>query len=1287
MRQRNRGRITRSVEALNREIDQLLAARAARAEVQLDIAYPDELPVSEARDEIIRALEENQVLIVCGETGSGKTTQLPKICAEIGRGIDGMIGHTQPRRVAARTVAQRVADEMGSELGKAIGYTVRFNDQTDPGTRVRMMTDGILLAETQRDRDLLAYDTLIIDEAHERSLNIDFLLGYLARLRKRRPDLKIIITSATIDPERFSRHFDDAPIITVEGRTYPVDVLWRPPDERLEDDGVLSDSILAAVHELDALAGDESGLPDILVFLPGENEIHETSRRLSRAELAGTDVVSLFARLPTAQQDEVFKPGPNRRIVLATNVAETSLTVPRIRAVIDSGLARVSRYSAKNRVQRLPIEGVSQASAAQRTGRCGRIGPGTCVRLYSEEEFLKRATFTQPEILRTNLASVILQMLSLRLGDPARFPFVEKPSARLLRDGYETLRELGAMEGDRLTDVGRKLAGLPVDPRIGRMILTSLEEGCLGDILVIAAALSVQDPRERPAARKSEADLAHSAFRDSGSDFLGFLRMWRSITAARESSGSSKFRQWCKRHYLSVARIREWEEVHRQLGRIVVHDLIRGKRKGRVPPLSDDPSSGAIHRSILSGLLANIGHRQENGEYRGAGGTSFELFPGSVLKREKPPWVVCAELVETSRLWGRTVGRIRGEWVERVAPHLVRRDCLEPHFVPETGHVAAWERVTYGSLVTVDRRRIPFAPLDPEVAREVFIQEALVEEKYPAEAPFIEHNRQLRLRVQQMENRGRAEHLLADESRQYDFYDARIPPEIHNIMGFEKWRRMAEHRDSSVLQMNEEDLLRESNDGLDLDLYPDRIQTDGVPILLHYRNDPGIDDDGVTARIHLETLGALDRNRFDWLVPGLLPNKIEALIRSLPRRMRTRFMPIQETAKGAAEHLPFADGPLLVRLSQYLEAVSGLEIPIESFRMDMLETHQFMRFELVDEHGEFICHSRDFDSILASHRDLARAAFEDFAGQDEDRVDDDSARLSAIQNRTDWDFGDLPQEIVVERRGRTMRGYPAVDDEDGKSVRIRVTDDLESASRIHESGVLRLLAIQASDAVRHHLEFLHGLDQLQLLYSPLGSGAELRRGLSDLAVRIAIRKSGDPISVRDRPSFLEFDDAVRHDLWPSLEQARDVLQPVLVARQKIAEFLSRPMPGAWSHIQADEQSHLHDLLPPGFPSMLGPDRLQHATRYLEGIERRFNRLRNGGEARDDEHRKELEGWLRLWRTRLDEMSRIGRSSSRLDDFRWLIEEYRISLFAQELGTAIRVSPRRLKDAWDAIPGG
>ena len=1281
----------RALDALVRDLDRLAVGREARASVPLAPTYGD-LPIVEARPRILEALERHAVVILAGATGSGKTTQLPKMCLELGRGLAGMIAHTQPRRVAARSVAARIAGELGTPLGAGVGSAVRFDRATSPGTRIKVMTDGVLLAETARDRDLLAYDTIIVDEAHERSLNIDFLLGYLKQLRRRRDDLRIIVTSATIDLERFSEHFDDAPIIEVSGRTYPVDIRYRPLGEGAEEDEQQSVAILDAIDEIDRgghAADTPSGLADILVFLPGEREIRDVADSIESANLPNTEIVTLFARLSNEQQDRVFKPGELRRIVLATNVAETSLTVPRIRGVIDTGLARISRYSPKSRVQRLPIEPVSRASADQRAGRCGRTAPGVCIRLYDEDDLEGRPKFTTPEILRSSLAAVVLRMADLRLGDPAAFPFVEPPSARLLRDGYETLRELGAVDGrDAITATGRRLAALPVDPRIGRMILAGMEEGCLAEMLVVAAALTVPDPRETGGGGARKA--VHQIYRDPRSDFLGYLRLWKAWQAARSEKGSSALRTWCRRQELSHRRLQEWQSLEEQLRELAIQALASVTNRGRrrsgpaVPSMQEEMPAGAIHRSILSGLIAHVGRRQEDGSYRGIGGGTFHIFPGSVLHRERPDWIVCAEIVETSKRWGRTCARIRADWIERVAPHLVRRTHFEPHFVADTGFVCAYERVSCGELDPTERRRVPYATIDPDAARQVFIQEALVGEQLPGDPRFLVHNREIRTEILDASDRVREDRLIDEDVRRFNFYDQRLPEDIHNVAAFEAWRRRAERRDPAILAMTASDYGQTDRDTIGNADYPNHLDVRGLKVDLSYRHEPGHPEDGVTAHVPLELLGRLDASRFEWLVPGLLPDKVEALVRTLPKRVRTRLMPIGETASGAAEHLDPSEGGLFEVLALHLSTIAGIEISPRDFQLDLLEPHHRIRFVIVDETGQSLGSGRDYRSLLRLHHDASRTAFE--AAAQQTGIDDEAHRLANIQSRNQWDFGAIPRDVPIRRSAGMIDAYPAIEDS-GDSVGIRITDDRRSADMIHRRGVRRLLTLANRAALEHHLDHLPGIGDLEgRMRAEIPTSNPLAESLGDVCLQVIVGPDVDLGGVRDDAAFNAVDDRVRRDLWPGLERAVDLIQPILEASQRLRSLLDSPNPAAWSSVVEAERSHLRELLPSDLFASTPLSAIEDMPRYVSAGIRRIERLRGGGLERDAPRAAEFDGWWRLFIGRRNELASLGRHEPDLEAFRWRLEDYRVHLHAPELATTRRVSVSDLKATWRLIVG-
>ena len=969
-RARRAGRKTHNaLSSIAKDLDKAAQRLERRKRAVPAIDYPPDLPISQKREEIAELIRDNQVVVVCGETGSGKTTQLPKICLDLGRGVFGRIAHTQPRRIAARSLAARIAEELKTQVGNQVGYKVRFTDHTKDDSLVKVMTDGILLAETQGDRFLREYDTIIVDEAHERSLNIDFLLGYLKRLLPKRPDLKLIITSATIDPERFSEHFDSAPIINVSGRTYPVEIRYRPLHAVDEDDQEQDqeEGLLSAIDELTSLA--PSG--DILAFFPGERDIREAAAAIEDAFGDRYETLPLLARLSNEEQQRVFQKHTKRRIVLATNVAETSLTVPGIKYVIDTGLARISGYSARTRVQRLPIEPISQASAAQRSGRCGRVEAGVAIRLYAEEDFNNRPEFTTPEIKRTNLASVILQMKSLKLGDIDRFPFVEPPEHKYVRDGYETLRELGAIDDeDNLTDTGRTLARFPLDPRIGRMILAGQEHDCLDDILVIAAALSAQDPRDRPFDKRDEADLAHQKFADDESDFVTYLNIWRFFHEQEDALSRSKLRKACKQNFLSYMRLREWRDVYHQLRTIAREDIGRAeqRRKGA------EPDAHALHLALLTGLLGSVGKLDERHEYTGPRGLRFHIFPGSQLFSAKPKWVVAEELVHTTRLYARCVARVKPQWIERAAGDLVKKNYTKPQWNPDHAQVEARERVTLFGLELFPARLVHYGPVNPPEAREIFIHRALVEGEYRADAPFLEHNGAVAARIERLEDKARRRDILADRAARHTFYDARIPANVYCGKTFEQWRETAERNDPRLLFMTEEDLLAGDASDITPERYPDALTASAVDLPLDYKLSPGDTDDGVTVTVPIEALNQLDPEHAEWLVPGLLKEKIVALIKAMPKSLRTNFIPAPTYADRAIPRLAPERGPLRDQLRDALHALTGVPIPDNAFDRAELPEHLKMRVRVIDAKGEPVAEGRDVSALRAKLGEQARAA-------------------------------------------------------------------------------------------------------------------------------------------------------------------------------------------------------------------------------------------------------------------------------------------------------------------------
>ncbi|HEU5133564.1 MAG TPA: ATP-dependent RNA helicase HrpA [Steroidobacteraceae bacterium] len=1256
--ERMRGNDVAAAEAaLAQKIAASVAARAARTASIPKISYPEDLPISASRDEIRRKLEQHPVVILCGETGSGKTTQLPKICLEAGRGVAGVIGHTQPRRIAARAVAARIAEELGVQLGQLVGYKLRFQDRSRPEGLIKLMTDGILLAETQGDRFLDAYDTIIVDEAHERSLNIDFLLGLLKWLLPKRPDLKVIITSATIDPERFSRHFGDAPIINVSGRSYPVEVRYRPV-ELEEDDETAVDEQAAILSAVDELWSEQAG--DILVFLSGEREIRETAESLRKHHPQGCEVLPLYSRLSQEEQQRVFKPSGRRRIVLATNVAETSLTVPGIRAVIDTGVARISRYSHRSRLQRLPIEKISQSSANQRSGRCGRVAPGIAIRLYSEEDFLARPEFTEPEIQRTNLAAVILQMHALKLGDIEAFPFVEPPDGRYVRDGQRTLRELGALsEEGVLTDIGRRLAKLPLDPRLGRMLLAAADEHCLEEVAIIASALSVPDPRDRPADKQTQADQKHAPLRDEQSDFLSLLKLWREFAKQREQLSRAKLRGWCKENFLSYVRLTEWHDVHGQVMEVVKGELAL--------KLNAQPGEyAAIHRALLAGLLSQVANRREQGEYLGANGTKLFIHPGSGQFKARPAWIVSAEQVETTKVYARNVARVEPAWIEQVAAHLVKRQHYEPHWERRASRAAIYERVTLFGLLLSAGRRVPYEQIDPKAARELFIKHALVHMEYDSRAPFLAHNLKLLQDTEYLQQKGRRVDLLGDETQLYAFFDARIPAGISTGPAFERWRREAEARDPKLLWLTESDI-SPGDAELDAGRFPDHLSAGPLVIQLRYRFEPGHEDDGVSALIPLHVLNQLPEEAFEWLVPGLLDEKVEALVRSLPKNLRVHFVPVPEAVARALPLLDRGRGSLYAQLADALLRTGGVPVPRDAFREDLLPPHLRMNFVLLD----------DADKVIARSRSLA-ALREKHAGASQQHYAKQSQLTTGARS---WVFGDLPERQDVTQGGRAQIGYPALVDE-GDSVGLRVFATPAEAQVSHTRGCARLIRLVMARDFKSYRRDLpvnvqgeivyRALVQHPLLNPELVAGRDLREDLLDRIVMTVFLEGREPL--RTAAAFDARIAELRGGIGlPAQEISRHV-QAALERSGRIQAALAKAAPPA----AADIRSQLAWLVPAGFLLTTPGERLREFSRYLQAIEQRLEKL-GRDPRRDAQLAAEIAPIEARYRNRVK--AERGLRPPGDDEFRWMLEEFRVSLFAQQLGTRSRISARRLDDAW------
>lgn len=1241
--------------------DKSIDTAARRRRLVPKITYPEELPVCIRRDEIREAIAESQVVVICGETGSGKTTQLPKICLELGRGVKGRIGHTQPRRIAARSVAARIAEELGVAMGNVVGSKVRFGDHTSPDTLVKLMTDGILLSETQSDPSLAAYDTIIIDEAHERSLNIDFLLGYLHRLLPRRRDLKLIITSATIDPERFSKHFWNAPIIEVSGRTYPVDVRYRPliPDSPGDEDLDLPGGVIRAMEELEA---EHPG--DVLVFMSGEREIRQTAKALRDAFGARSDleVLPLYARLSMAEQQRVFKPHRGRRVVIATNVAETSLTVPGIRSVIDPGEARISRYSARTKVQGLQIEPISKASADQRAGRCGRIAPGVCVRLYAQRDYESRERFTPPEIVRTNLASVVLQMMALRLGRPEDFPFLDPPDSRQIRDGYETLHQLGAIDDQgNLTETGRRLARLPIDPRIGRMVLAAAEEDCVNEVLIIASALSVQDPRDRPHDKRDAADEAHAQFEHPESDFLTYLNLWHFYHEQERKLSRSKLTKALHQNFLNPIRLREWRDVLFQLREMTAELGLHIS--------TTEADHGAIHKALLTGLLPNVGRRSDKFEYEGTRSTKFHIFPGSVLFKTRPKWVMAAEIVRTTRLFARCVAGIEPAWIETVGAHLLRRNYQDAFWDERQRNVMARERITMLGLEIVGGRNVPYGPVDPVKSRQIFIHEALVSGAIDIEPPCLVHNRELAERVRAMEAKARRDDLLADAQARFAFYDARLPEDIHSTRGFERWLRRAERQEPRVLYMSPEDLLLRIPEPVDHGHFPEQLSVDGVGLDLSYRHNPGEEDDGVTVTVPVEFLGQIDRARLDWLVPGMVEEKIAALIRTLPKSLRRNF-DANSCASELAARIDIGKRPIVDAIASALGEKAGISIPRDAFRPDEIDPHLWMRYSIVDAAGKQLAAGRDLGELREQLADKIAISYAHAGGSAFDRDD-----------LLDWDFGELPDQIEIKRGAYMLLGYPTLIDE-GVSVSLRVLSSKLEARRRFRAGLARLYVRHLREEFKYYARHLPNIEQMSLHYAPMGDTAELKR---DLLLLVADRVFiGDDENVCTREQFAARLDTGWNLLRPTVERVCGLVERILARFHSIALRLTEPAPEGWTTSLNDVRAHLGRLLPPRFLTVIPYERLEHYPRFLRAIERRVERLREWGPAKDIALAQQAAKWQQTYEVRAQKHEAEGVYDMQLDAFRWLLEEYRVSLYAQELGTIEKISDQRLSKRWELV---
>ncbi|MEU1260067.1 ATP-dependent RNA helicase HrpA [Streptomyces chartreusis] len=1281
-----RAAVLAEIEAEVAKGEERIATRRTRLPA---VTYPEQLPVSQKKDEIAAAIRDHQVVIVAGETGSGKTTQIPKICLELGRGVRGMIGHTQPRRIAARTVAERVAEELDTPLGESVGWKVRFTDQVNPdGTFIKLMTDGILLAEIQTDRELRAYDTIIIDEAHERSLNIDFLLGYLAQLLPKRPDLKVVITSATIDPERFARHFGDAPIVEVSGRTYPVEVRYRPLLEEDSEDAD-RDQITAICDAVEELQGEGKG--DILVFLSGEREIRDTADALTRKQYRFTEVLPLYARLSHAEQHRVFQQHTGRRIVLATNVAETSLTVPGIKYVIDPGFARISRYSHRTKVQRLPIEPISQASANQRKGRCGRTSDGICIRLYSEDDFVARPEFTDAEILRTNLASVILQMTAAGLGDIEKFPFIDPPDHRNIRDGVQLLQELGAIDPaekdvrKRLTRTGRKLAQLPVDPRLARMVLEADRNGCVREVMVIAAALSIQDPRERPADKQAQADQQHARFKDETSDFLAFLNLWRYVREQQRERGSSSFRRMCKQEYLNFLRIREWQDIYTQLRTVA-------KQMG-IHLNEDDAPDDRVHVSLLAGLLSHIGMkdvkeskdsgpgvRKDGGrnEYIGARNAKFAIFPGSALFKKPPRFVMSAELVETSRLWARVNAKIEPEWVEPLAEHLLKRTYSEPHWEKDQAAVMAYEKVTLYGVPIVAQRKVNYGRIDPEASRELFIRNALVEGDWRTHHKFFADNRKLLSEVEELEHRARRRDIVVDDETLFDFYDARVPEHVVSGAHFDSWWKRKRHEEPEFLDFEREMLIRESAEAVTKADYPDSWRQGQLKFRVTYQFEPGADADGVTVHLPLQVLNQVTDEGFDWQIPGLREELVTELIRSLPKPIRRNYVPAPNFARRFLDTSVPLQEPLTVTMARELKRMVGVPFEADDFDWARVPDHLRITFRIVDERRRKLAEDKDLETLKLRMKPKARQALSQAAAATASREGGESLERKGL---TDWTIGSLTRVFETRRAGQPVKAYPALVD-DGDTVSVRLFDTEAEQQQAMWKGTRRLILRNIPvNPAKFASEKLTNAQKLALSANPHGSIQGLFDDCAMAAADKLIGDFGGP--VWDEESYRKLYDKVRAEIVDTTVRAVGQVQQVLAAWQAAERRLKDVRSPALLANLTDVRGQLDGLVKPGFVTEAGLRRLPDLMRYLIAVDRRLQQMPTNVQ-RDTTRMEKVHEMRDEYAWLLEQMPQGRPVPQQVLDVRWMLEELRVSYFAHALGTAYPISDKRIVKAIDAL---
>lgn len=1228
-----------------------------------EVKLVDDLPVSEHAQSIRETIADNQVVIIAGETGSGKTTQIPKICLQLGLGVSGMIGHTQPRRLAARSVADRIAQELNSELGNLVGYQVRFTDKSSDETAIKLMTDGILLAEIQNDPFLNNYDTLIIDEAHERSLNIDFLLGYLKQLLPKRPDLKVVITSATIDVERFSKHFDNAPVIEVSGRSYPVDVLYRPMSTEESDYAAdMPGAILDAVTEIEQLerGGETHGKGgDILVFLPGEREIREAFNHLRRSDLRDTEILPLYARLSASEQQRIFAGHPGRRIILSTNVAETSLTVPGIHYVIDSGLVRISRYSYRSKIQRLPIEPIAQASANQRSGRCGRIAPGLAIRLYSEEDFDAREEFTDPEILRTNLASVILQMLHLRLGKLDDFPFVEPPDHRMIRDGYTLLNELGAVNAQgNLTAVGKELARLPVDPRIGRMVVAANKQGALREVLIIASALSVPDPRERPQEKQQAAAQKHAQDKDKESDFLAFFNLWQRYEEQRQELSQNQLRKYCKTQFLNFLRMREWRDIHRQL-------FLMCQQLGY--KLNDSEADYvSIHRALMAGLLSHVATHKEDRTYSAARGKTCVIHPSSVHSRRGPKWFVAAEMVETTAVFARCVARIEPAWLEPLAMHLVKRNYSEPHYEKKRGQVIAKETLLLYGLPIVVNRTVNFGQIDEKLSRELFIRSALVEGELVTKAKFFKHNRKLLDDVLDLEDKARRKDILVDEEALFQFYDGKLPADIVNSRGFHAWLKK---QPADFLNFDPESLIAENASTVTDRDFPDTMAVEGMVLPLSYRFEPGHKADGVTIKVPAAAVGQIPSGRMQWLVPGMLREKITAMLKGLPKAYRKNFVPVPNYVDVLMDSLVPDETPLHIGMAEKLFRMTGIRVPEDQWPNDTVADHLRMRYEVVDDSGKTVTTGRDLDSLLQPANETAQK-----------QASQTVNRKKEIPSATKWEFADLPEVEHRIQAGIKVTMYPALVDKVNSVSRESFTSR-DWAEAEHKKALWRLASFYWHEQISYVAKRLPKFKEAALLFAPYGKAQDLKQDLLMAGVQSALAVE-DKLP-RSKDEFIAWLEAGRADFVSKVEQVALETHDILLLHHKVRKQTKGKVSFATAFIFADVAGQLDQLIYPGFISTTAPQWRSQLPRYLSAIDKRLNRS-SGIPASETMLVDELKELWQRYEKQHQKLTGSQLLSEDLEEFRWMIEEYRVSLFAQTLGTRFPISKKRLEKQWQKV---